>query len=124
MSKTTTYCIAILMGVVAIGVLRQPENAALSQVVGLTYDDARVVLLREGWTPRQDAGDGMLSGNGHIFHARGYTELVASSGTGLAPCRFEFTDRRGRVLVVGTEGEECEDGYCHAKVVHASLEQD
>lgn len=87
----------------------------------MSYDNARQLLLRQGWAPRQDVNDGVLSGNGRIFWERGYTELVASSGTGLAPCRFEFADDSGRILVVETEGEEI--GVSHAKVVRAFIEQ-
>jgi len=113
---------AILLSVVVLAVLLSTPATAPKYVIGLSYDNARAQLIRDGWSPRQDVNDGMLSGNGRVFWERGYTELVASSGTGQAPCRFEFTDADGRVLVVGTEGEEI--GVSHAKVVHAYIEQD
>lgn len=91
------------------------------KIVGLGYDLARELLLREGWAPNKrhwthgDTWD-IKSGNGPIFWARGYWELDSCSGTGLAHCKFEFFDPEQRVLVVVTEGEEAEDGAYHAKV--------
>jgi hypothetical protein len=94
---------------------------SVPKIYGSSYDDARKILIKEGWIPNKNPmthGDTVevQSGNGPIFWNRGYWELVSCSGTGLAHCRFEFSEPGQRVLVVVTEGEEDEDGKYHATV--------
>ena len=94
---------------------------SVPKIYGSSYDDARKMLINEGWMPNKnpmthgDTAD-VQSGNGPIFWNRGYWELVSCSGTGLAHCLFEFFEPGKRVLVVVTEGEEDEDGKYHATV--------
>jgi hypothetical protein len=94
---------------------------SIPKIYGSSYDDARKMLIKEGWMPNKNPmthGDtvDVQSGNGPIFWNRGYWELVSCSGTGLAQCLFEFFEPGKRVLVVVTEGEEDEDGKYHATV--------
>ncbi len=100
---------------------RVEAQASLEHLTGRSYDEARVELLSQGWIPRNDVGPITLSGNGLVFQRRGYSELVASSGSGLAPCRFEFRDGKGQVLVVITEGEQAEVGEPKARVAGIHL---
>jgi hypothetical protein len=121
LSPSLCASLAILLGFAVLIALLAQRPDVPRHLIGMTYDDVREQLMRDGWSPRQDVNDGMPSGNGSLFLERGYEELVASSGTGLAPCRFEFTDADGRVLVVETEGEE--SGEAHARAVHAYIGQ-
>jgi hypothetical protein len=98
----------------------------IPKIYGKTYDEARGILIKEGWQPNnrhQTHGDtvDVKSGNGPIFWEKGYWELDSCSGTGLAPCRFEFVDPSERILVIITEGEEAEDGEYHATVSRTFL---
>ena len=47
--------IAILLGGVALIALQSGRPEVSLRVIGMTYDDARVQLLRAGWSPRQGA---------------------------------------------------------------------
>lgn len=99
----------------------------IPKIYGLPYDEARELLIEEGWIPAKNpwSHGGSVDvkwGNGPIFWERGYWELEACSGTGIAPCLFRFFDPSRRVLVVTTEGEEDEDGAYHAKVARYTLE--
>ncbi|HEX9939505.1 MAG TPA: toll/interleukin-1 receptor domain-containing protein [Longimicrobium sp.] len=101
-------------------------QAAVPRIYGLTYDEARTLLIREGWIPAKHSwqyGDSIQvkSGNGPVFWEREYWEVDACAGTGVAPCLFRFSDPSGRVLVVVTEGEEAGDGSSHATVARYSL---
>tara|TARA_B110000977_G_C10993071_1_gene460718 strand:- start:383 stop:1138 length:756 start_codon:yes stop_codon:yes gene_type:complete len=80
---------------------------------GLTYDEARELIIGEGWYPvKQRWQDALGSsgvgnyGNGKIFWDRGYAEVQSCSGTGKAFCSFLFTDPWGRLLRVVTAGEQ------------------
>lgn len=104
-------------------------EAPIPKIYGMTYDDARALLIKEGWMPdkrgwQYGSDPAVAYGNGPIFWARGYFELESSSGTGMAYCIFHCRDASGRRLVVVTEGEEGEkptDGY-HATVEKCYLE--
>jgi hypothetical protein len=87
---------------------RQP----VPPVRGMSYHQARVLLLKDGWLlRRKPAGHGetaaVQSGNGPVFWERGYHELASCSGAGYAYCRFEYDDAKGEnTLVVITAGVE------------------
>ena len=110
--------LAMLLCVVTLAVVQSTPAAAAERLIGLSYDQARQLILSDGWSPRRGDGESadVEFGNGRIFWERGFTELQGASGTGAAHCRFEFTDALGQVLVVITTGEESETGEYHAKV--------
>lgn len=104
-------------------------EASVPQIFGVIYDDARKRLIEAGWTPVQqnhlhiqELGE---YGNGKIFWERGYWEVESCSGTGAGFCLFRFSDPRGRVLRVVTQGEESTpgDGEYHATVAHHEFER-
>ena len=72
----------------------------------MSYSAARELILSEGW---QSAGTpwGMLGSTMEldIHFKNGWRELVSCAGTGLSPCRYEFSNIRGETLVAITEGE-------------------
>ncbi|HST36611.1 MAG TPA: hypothetical protein VLK25_08290 [Allosphingosinicella sp.] len=97
----------------------EARRAALPAVTGLRYGEARTRLIRAGWRPAEQpvvpGNPDLASGNGPYFLARGYRELVACAGTGLAPCRFAFRNA-GRMLVVVTAGEGAEARVRSARI--------
>lgn len=110
-----------------------PEQSSISgefpvpKIYGLSYDDARTLLIQSGWIPAKNhwtygQSPEVQSGNGPVFWERGYFELDACSGTGAAYCLFKFFDPSRRALLVTTEGEESELGEHHAKVARYSIQ--
>jgi hypothetical protein len=96
---------------------RPAKHAKLPSITGLTYHKARKRLLAAGWQPlrtksfNEAATDPDIAyGNGRIFWKRGYVEVEACSGTGIAACAFLFEDAYGNRLRVTTAGEETPKG--------------
>ena len=102
----------------------QPSrHARLPAITELTYSRARKKLLAAGWQPLQtksfndaDEDPDIKSGNGPLFWKRGYVELEACSGTGVAACAFSFKDAYGNHLRVTTAGEELPKEKTYARV--------
>lgn len=68
---------------------------------GMPYQEARKLLIQQGWQPNllgepPDVRDPAVK---ELFDF-GYYEVKSCSGTGLGPCRFEFTNQAGELLVV------------------------
>ena len=89
------------------------KHARLPAITELTYHKARKKLLAAGWQPLRTKSfneartDPDISyGNGQIFWRKGYVEVEACAGTGVAPCAFLFRDAYGNRLRVTTAGEE------------------
>jgi hypothetical protein len=79
--------------------------------------------LAAGWQPFQtksfneaDQDPDIKSGNGPLFWKRGYVELEACSGTGVAACAFLFRDAYGNKIRVTTAGEELPKEKAYARV--------
>lgn len=109
----------ILLGFGTTGAFAQKTKTASVKtpkapaVTGMTYHKARKVILARGWKPYRSIPENEVatntdikSGNGAEFWKRGYVEVEACSGTGEAPCAFEFRDAKGNRLRVITKGEE------------------
>mgnify|MGYP001796643193 CR=1 FL=1 len=81
-------------------------------ISGLSYHEAREILVKEGWIPftqrhfYSQEEPSLQYGTGKIFWDLGYWEVIACSGTAEGFCRFEFSDPSGRKLVVVTAGME------------------
>jgi hypothetical protein len=80
-------------------------------------------MLAAGWQPLRtksynEAGTDpdIAYGNGRTFWKRGYVEVEACSGTGVAACAFLFRDAYGNRLRVTTEGEELQEEKAYAIV--------
>lgn len=102
---------------------RPRKHARLPAVKELTYHRARKKLLAAGWQPlqtksRNEADDDpdIAYGNGQLFWRRGYVEVEACSGTGVAACAFLFKDAYGNRLRVTTAGEELPRARAYARV--------
>jgi hypothetical protein len=98
-------------------------HARIPKIAGLAYAKARRALLAQGWRPLRTKPAGkagtdpdLASGNGLEFWSRGYVEVEACAGTGLAPCAFLFKDAHGNRLRVTTAGEEDPKERSSAKV--------
>jgi len=81
------------------------------------------MLLAAGWQPFRtksynaaDSDPDISYGNGRAFWRRGYVEVEACSGTGMAPCAFLFEDAYGNRLRVTSEGEELPKQKAYAGV--------
>ena len=102
----------------------QPRrHAKLPAVTESTYHKARKRLLAAGWQPVQtksfnEAGSDpdISHGNGRLFWRKGYVEVEACSGTGVAACAFLFKDAYGNRLRVTTAGEEVPRRKYYARV--------
>ena len=99
------------------------RHARLPAIAELSYSRARKKLLAAGWQPLQtksfneaDEDPDIKSGNGPLFWKRGYVELEACSGTGVAACAFLFKDAYGNHLRVTTAGEELPKEKAYARV--------
>lgn len=102
---------------------RPSRHAKLPAIKGTTYHTARKRLLAAGWRPLRtkpaevsDTDPDVADGNGSVFWKRGYVEVEACSGTGLAGCAFLFRDAYGNRLRVTTLGEESPQEKAHARV--------
>lgn len=84
---------------------RPPVNPAAPEQLGLAenmpYREARSHLIKEGWQPNKQGGSPNLQNAlvKELFDL-GYEEVKDCAGTGLGPCRFEFTNAAGQLLVV------------------------
>src|SRR5918998_6315888 len=102
----------------------QPRrHARLPAIAELTYHKARKRLLAAGWQPLQtksyneaDDDPDISYGNGRLFWRKGYVEVEACSGTGVAACAFLFRDAYGNRLRVVTAGEELPRQKAYARV--------
>lgn len=91
---------------------RSRGEANIPVIYNLSYHEARVILVEEGWMPSRHRFSyyqeerSLQYGNGKRFWDLGYWEIVTCSGTGEGFCRFEFSDPSGRRLVIITAGME------------------
>jgi hypothetical protein len=102
---------------------RPDKHAKLPVITGLTYHKARKKMLADGWQPVQiksfneaDSDPDINRGNGRIFWKKGYVEVEACSGTGVAACSFLFKDVFGNRVRVSTAGEELPRQRAFARV--------
>lgn len=99
------------------------KHAKLPTVTGFTYHKARKALLSAGWQPLQtksfneaNTDPDISSGNGALFWKKGYIEVEACAGTGIAACAFLFNDAYGNRLRITTAGEEDPKENAYVKV--------
>lgn len=96
------------------------KHIAVPNITDKSYHDARKELLAYQWQPMrtlsiyEDPND--LMGNARIFWEQNYDEVESCSGTGFAPCIFNFSDIYGNHLKVYTSGEEIPEEKTYAGV--------
>jgi hypothetical protein len=129
-SSMKNVCLAfVICGVLSGTVLAQDKpckprrHAKLPVVKESTYHKARKKLIAAGWQPLRTTSANeaatnpdITSGNGPLLWQKGYFELDACSGTGVAACAFMFKDAHGNRLRVTTEGEEVPNEKSYARV--------
>ncbi|HIK33137.1 MAG TPA: hypothetical protein IGS17_17030 [Oscillatoriales cyanobacterium M59_W2019_021] len=82
-------------------VISQSNREVENLQEGMLYEEARELLIQQGWQPNLQGEPPNLTdvSVGNLF-GLGYEEIKDCSGTGEAPCRFEFINERGELLVV------------------------
>jgi hypothetical protein len=121
--------VVLIVGLLPGAVLTQERpcaprrHAKLPAITDSTYHKARKRLLAAGWQPvrtksfnEADEDPDIAHGNGRLFWRKGYVEVEACSGTGIAPCSFLFKDAYGNRLRVTTAGEEMPRQKSYARV--------
>ncbi|MEE3717699.1 hypothetical protein V2H45_13240 [Tumidithrix elongata RA019] len=73
---------------------------------GMTYEEARQIILAQGWKPNPNVESNLRSPVVKAIFDRGYIEINDCSGTGEAPCRYEFVNQNGELLYVVTAGRD------------------
>lgn len=76
---------------------------------GMTYQDARTLLIEEGWQAIFNMAQFNNSERGAVIDSlieKGYTEVVDCSGTGLGLCLFQFQNATGETLFVSTTNDD------------------
>jgi hypothetical protein len=69
----------------------------------MPYAEARQKLIDQGWMPHvKGTPPNLRDKTVKALFKQGYKEVKDCSGTGLGPCRFEFTNQAGEMLVVST----------------------
>lgn len=71
---------------------------------GMTYGEARQVIIEQGWKPNPNVKSNLRSTVVKAIFNRGYIEIEDCSGTGEAPCRYVFVNQNGDLLYVVTAG--------------------
>jgi hypothetical protein len=82
----------------------KPQDLPLQK--GMTYEEARQIILEQGWKPNPNVKSNLRSPVVKAIFDRGYTEIEDCSGTGEAPCRYEFVNQNGEMLYVVTAGRD------------------
>lgn len=72
---------------------------------GMTYSEARQIILEQGWKPNPKVESNLRNTVVKAIFDRGYIEISDCSGTGEAPCRYEFVNQKGELLYVVTAGQ-------------------
>lgn len=86
----------------------QPDVSGLSRLrQGMNYSQARQIILDAGWQGNYKRWQDVFEYGQErdVYYNNGWREVASCAGTGTAPCRFEFNDIHGNLLVVITEGE-------------------
>jgi hypothetical protein len=74
-------------------------------LVGLPYDEARPIVLKNSWQPFENPAADDLFFVARAMFEEGYVEVGVCSPVGDAPCKFYFHEPAGRYLEVMTTGE-------------------
>lgn len=98
------------------------KHVDVPNITDKSYHQARKELLANQWQPvrtipiNEEEDALRFSGNGIKFWEMGYQEVESCSGTGMAPCVFNFIDIYGNNLKVYTSGEEFTEDKIYAGV--------
>ncbi|MEG4839629.1 hypothetical protein QUB24_16055 [Microcoleus sp. B9-D4] len=86
--------------------VNSPKKIPLQQ--GMPYKEARQILIQQGWQPSLQGQPNLRDRSVKELFDLGYKEIKDCSGTGEGPCRFEFINQQGELLVIvaTTRGSE------------------
>lgn len=92
----------------------------------MPYSEARELILAQGWKGKNQKSEN-ISEFGEVkilYFKNNWQEIQDCAGTGLAPCRFEFTNEKSETLVIITQGEcvKTKDVACEKYVSSWSIE--
>ncbi|MEG3906644.1 hypothetical protein QT979_03425 [Microcoleus sp. w2-18bC1] len=75
---------------------------------GMPYKEARQILIQQRWQPSLQGQPNLRDRSVKELFDLGYKEIKDCSGTGEGPCRFEFINQQGELLVIvaTTRGSE------------------
>ncbi|MEG4518651.1 MULTISPECIES: hypothetical protein [unclassified Microcoleus] len=75
---------------------------------GMPYKEARQILIQQQWQPSLQGQPNLRDSSVKELFDLGYKEIKDCSGTGEGPCRFEFINQQGELLVIvaTTRGSE------------------
>ncbi|MEG4092250.1 hypothetical protein QUA37_08530 [Microcoleus sp. Pol12A6] len=78
--------------------VNSPQKIPLQQ--GMPYKEARQILIQQGWQPSLQGQPNLRDSSVKELFDLGYKEIKDCSGTGEGPCRFEFINPQGELLVI------------------------
>ncbi|TYC69138.1 hypothetical protein FMN63_10940 [Stappia sp. BW2] len=80
-------------------------QSSAHELIGLPYDQARSIILTNGWQPFENPVADDLAFVARGLYEDGYVEVATCSPVGEAPCKLYFQEPAGRYLEVMTIGE-------------------
>ena len=82
----------------------------LPKIVGLSYHQARAVLIEAGFKPVMQPMENIEDRGVELAEPKslGYFEVGSCAGTGTAPCVADWKPRKGRAFIVQTQGHMSE----------------
>lgn len=78
--------------------VNSPKKIPLQQ--GMPYKEARQILIQQRWQPSLQGQPNLRDRSVKELFDLGYKEIKDCSGTGEGPCRFEFINQQGKLLVI------------------------
>lgn len=89
----------------------QQPSTSLGLKQMMPYDEARKILIDQGWQAQIPASRGLFSDLNnpsvkYLFSEKGYQEVISCLGTGLGTCRLHFKNEEGKTLVVITANNQ------------------
>ncbi|MEG4129249.1 hypothetical protein QUA21_09750 [Microcoleus sp. Pol1B3] len=76
------------------------SNKKIPLQQGMSYEEARQILIQQRWQPSLQGQPNLRDRSVKELFDLGYQEIKDCSGTGEGPCRFEFINQPGELLVI------------------------
>ena len=84
------------------------EKATLNLKKGLPYAKARAMVLKAGYTLRENSNPPQF-GQSKELYDKGYKEIDECASSMFMPCNFYFNDKNGKPFTITTYTEESEN---------------
>ncbi|WP_455233305.1 hypothetical protein [Geopseudomonas aromaticivorans] len=106
MQLNKLFAATLLTSCLVGGPAAHAESAKIPAIAGKPYNQAREMLIAEGWKPAPShSANEELFGQVRAFMAAGFNEIYDCAGAGAAPCIVYFRDSSTLTLKVVTVGE-------------------